>query len=153
MKKQRRRKLYYPPNPEWVVIFNNKRGTKIILSCSKCRRILPYKEGISYFVEARWRGKHGNNDSMPITHESLYLSFSDYSNIITNVLGKDKVARRWFRKTVKDTVIDDRGTRLGDFFISGDIVDHVKIQEYSDSAWEIFLKEYNESECKKSNNT
>lgn len=142
MKKQRRRKLRRSPNPEWVVIFKNKRKTKIVLSCFYLKGNSPYRKRASFVVDAVWRGRRGNNDSIPISQGALLLTFSDYNTIISEVLHKDKVARRWFRKTVKDYVIDDHGALLGEFFISGDKLDYFKIQEYEDKVRKQTEKEY-----------
>lgn len=70
-------------------------------------------------------------ESMLILLGTLKCSFSDYKIILKEVLHKDKVARRWFRKKVGDIVVDPvDGTRLSAFFRKSEEIDMGKVDEY-----------------------
>lgn len=74
-----------------------------------------------------------SSESMPITQYCLLCSWTDYYTIVNEVLRRDKVARRWFRRTIRGLVIDQSGTKMGDFLLPGDVLEVDKVREYSEN--------------------
>lgn len=109
---------------EKVIKFRDKKGSKIYIE---------YYSADEVTISVFWNKSnihYSDYENMPVTRCCLVATFWDYERILKVVLKDDKVARRWFRRNVKPIVIDDSGMTLGDFILSGDVVDYKKAKEH-----------------------
>lgn len=112
--------------------FKNRKRTRITISYyfyeNKESDIIA---DISVLTVTKPHSRYLESESMPIIRISLLASFSDYREIINEVLVRDKVARRWFRKKVREIVLEkDPIVKLGDFISPSDKLNRKMVEDY-----------------------
>lgn len=132
-------------------VFKNRKRTRILIERTYC---VLEGECIHFYASSKYGRNSGDSEGMPVTMGALVLSFQDYEEILDRVLAKDKIAKRFFIKLVRSTVINNIfRTKLGDYLLPSGRPNYDKIQEYDAVVSKKLRNMYYERKRKKSNNT